>query len=56
MRVYITYSETYPSSKQYRVFKSSDVYNYYLISNLSSYDLIIIIDDFRRIDRKIIRF
>ena len=36
--------------------KSSGIYNYYLISNLSGYDLIIIIDDFRRIDRKVIRF
>ena len=55
MRVYTAYFEIRLSSKQYRVSKSSDIYNYYLISNLSGYNLMVIIDDFRRIDRKIIR-
>ena len=36
--------------------KSSGVYNYYLISNFLNYDLVITADDFKRIDRKIIRF
>ena len=36
--------------------KSSGIYNYYLISNFLDYDLIIIADDFRRIDREVIRF
>ena len=55
MRVYIIYFEARLSSKQYRIFKSSDIYNYYLVSNLSGYDLIITADDFKRIDRKVIR-
>ena len=55
MRVYTTYSEIHLFPKQYRVSKSSDIYNYYLISNLSDCVLVIIIDDFRRIDRKVIR-
>ena len=37
------------------MFKSSDIYNYNLESNLLDYDLIIITGDFKRIDRKIIR-
>ena len=37
------------------MFKSFGVYNYYLTSNLSRYNLMVIIDNFRRIDRKVIR-
>ena len=56
MRVYTAYSEARPSSKQYRVSKSSGIYNHYLVLNLSGYDLVITADDFRRIDCKVIRF
>ena len=55
IRVYTIYSEAHLSPKQYRIFKSFGVYNHYLTSNLSDYDLMIITDDFKRIDRKIIR-
>ena len=55
IRVYTAYFEVRLSSKQYRIFKSFGIYNYCLISNFSGYDLVITADDFRRIDRKIIR-
>ena len=55
MRVYIVYFKTYLSLEQYRISKFFDVYNYYLVSNLLNYDLIITANDFKRINRKIIR-
>ena len=55
IRVYIYYSEARLFPKQYRISKFFGVYNHYLISNLSVYDLVITADDFRRIDREVIR-
>ena len=55
MRVYTAYFETRLSPKQYRMSKSSDIYNYYLVLNLLGCDLVITVNDFKRIDRKVIR-
>ena len=44
IRFYINYSEL-KTPKQYRVSKSSNIYNYYLSANRNNYNLIIIESD-----------
>ena len=54
MRSYTNYSES-EILKQYRVFKSSGIYNYCFSANRSNYNLVIIESDWKRIDKEVIR-